>query len=307
MEFKTKEAIKGIIVPLVTPLLDNETLDVEGLERLIEHTISGGVHSIFILGSTGEFASLNYKLRYEVIEQTCKFVRGRKPVLVGITDTVFSESRNLAIKAADCGVDAVVLSPPYYYSASQSELLEYLKHIMVQMPLPLFLYNIPSHTKVGYEPATLMEAAEIPGIIGIKDSSGDLPYLNTICHLLKDKPDFRFLVGREEMTASFVMMGGHGAVNGGANLFPHLLVNLYDAAVSRDFKKLIPLQEKVMQLTTTIYKVGSYGSGYLRGMKCALSIMGICSDIMAQPFQKFEESDRMIMKKLLEDFDYKSI
>lgn len=307
MNIKTNESIEGIVVPLVTPLLDNDKLDIEGLERLIEHTISGGVHSIFVLGTTGEFASLNYKLREEVIKRTCKLVGGRKPILVGITDSSFSESLNLAKIAYDCDADAAVLSPPFYFPLSQSELLDYLKTIMIRMPLPLFLYNIPSHTKIAFEPSIIKKISEIPGISGLKDSSGDLAYLNSVCHLVKDKPDFKILVGREEMTASFVMMGGHGAVNGGANLFPKLLVNIYNAAIERDFEKMMPLQKKVMQLSTTLYKVGSYGSSYLKGMKCALSIMGICSDVMAEPFRRFEEHDKMTIKKLLEDLNYREL
>src|SRR5690554_2454801 len=137
---KIETPLTGIIPPLVTPLLDNDTLDVRGLERLIEHTISGGVHGIFILGTTGEFAGLSYKLRRELTERTCKLVKGRVPVLVGITDSAFTESLNLAKIAANCGADAVVLAPPYYFAASQPELLEYLQRIMAQMPLPLFLY-----------------------------------------------------------------------------------------------------------------------------------------------------------------------
>jgi dihydrodipicolinate synthase/N-acetylneuraminate lyase len=92
MQKNLKSPMKGIVPPSVTPLIDNDTLDVEGHERLIEHTISGGVHGIFILGTTGEFASLSYKLRRELIERTCQLVNGRVPVLVGITDSAFSES-----------------------------------------------------------------------------------------------------------------------------------------------------------------------------------------------------------------------
>lgn len=307
MKKTNNESFRGIVVPLVTPLIDNETLDIEGLERLIEHTISGGVHSIFILGTTGEFASLSYKLRFELIEHACRMIGGRKPVLVGVTDTSYTESMNLAKKAADCGADAVVMSPPYYFSLSQNEFLEYLEQIMTQMPLPAFLYNIPAQTKLPLEPATVKAAADIPGILGLKDSSGDLPYLNSVTHLLRNKPEFTILVGREEMTSSFALMGGHGAVNGGANLFPGLLVKLFNASVDRDFEKMKPLQEKIMQLCTTVYKAGNYGSSYLKGLKCALSVMGICSDFMAHPFRKYDEPGRLKIKKMLEELNYKEL
>lgn len=299
--------LRGIIPPLVTPLLDNDTLDVQGLERLIEHTISGGVHGIFILGTTGEFASLSYLLRKELIERTCQQVKGRIPVLVGISDSAFSESINLANYAADCGANAVVLTPPYYFAAGQPELLEYLKRIMAKMPLPLFIYNMPVHTKVMFTPETVKAAADIPGIIGMKDSSANLPYFRQVQYLLKDRPDFTFMVGPEEILSEFVMLGGHGGVNGGANMFPKLYVELYNASIVRDFTKIVPLQQKVMQISTTIYNVGHYGSSYLKGLKCALSVMGICDDFMAEPFHRFKEPEREKIRQLLNELNYQEL
>jgi len=299
MQRNLKLPLRGIIPPLVTPLIDNETLDIEGLERLIEHMISGGVHGIFILGTTGEFASLSYKLREELIEYTCQWVKGRVPVLVGITDSAFSESLRLAKIAAKCGADAVVLAPPYYFAAGQPELLEYLHRIMKQMPLPLFLYNMPMHTKVKFLPETVRMAAEIPGIIGMKDSSSDLAYFKQVQYALRDRDDFTFMVGPEEFMAEFVLTGGHGGVNGGANMFPKLYVELYNAARNRDLDKIQTLQGKVMQISSTIYNVGSFGSSYLKGLKCALSVLGICNDFMAEPFHRFNEPEREKIKEAL--------
>jgi len=297
----------GIIPPLVTPLLDNETLDVAGLERLIEHTIKGGVHGIFILGTTGEFASLSYKLRAELIERTCKLVNGRIPVLAGISDSAFSESINMARHASDYGADAVVLAPPYYFASGQPELLEYLTRIMIQMPLPLFIYNMPVHTKVVFEPETVKAASSIPGIIGMKDSSSNLAYFKEVQYALKDRHDFTFLVGQEEFMSEFVLTGGHGGVNGGANLFPKLYVNLYNASVNRDFDIILRLQQTIMQINSTIYKVGHHGSSYLKGLKCALSVAGICSDFMAEPFHRFKEPERRKVEQLMEDLNFSEL
>ncbi|KPK45009.1 MAG: dihydrodipicolinate synthase, partial [Phycisphaerae bacterium SG8_4] len=128
--------LRGIIPPLVTPLLDRDTLDEAGLERLVEHILAGGVHGLFILGTTGEAPSLSYRLRHDLIERVCRQVAARVPVLVGITDTSFVESTNIARKAKDAGAQAVVLAPPYYFPAGQLELLEYLKHLTAELPLP---------------------------------------------------------------------------------------------------------------------------------------------------------------------------
>ena len=161
----------GIIPPLVTPLLGRDEIDHVGLERLIHHVVDGGVHGVFILGTTGEAPSLSYRLRRELIDRATKIVAHRIPVLVGITDTSFVESVQLAKHAAAAGADAVVLSTPYYFPAGQTELTGYVQNLVPELPLPLVLYNMPSLTKVWFEIETLEKLSMMPQIIGVKDSS----------------------------------------------------------------------------------------------------------------------------------------
>ncbi|MFB0553341.1 MAG: dihydrodipicolinate synthase family protein [Phycisphaerae bacterium] len=293
--------LRGIIPPMITPLLDRDTLDAAGLERLIEHILAGGVHGLFILGTTGEAPSLSYRLRYELIERVCREVKGRVPVLVGITDTSFVESVNVARKAQDAGAQAVVLAPPYYFPAGQAELLEYLRHLTPELPLPVFLYNMPSYTKLVFEPETIRAAAELPGIAGIKDSSGNMPYFRQLQSLLKDHPDFSLLMGQEELLAEAVLLGGHGSVCGGANLIPELYVELYNAACSKDLPKVESLHKKVMQLSNAIYNVGQYESSFLKGLKCALSCIGICSDFLAEPFHRFRRAEHEVIQRYVKE------
>jgi len=289
--------LRGIIPPMVTPLLDRDTLDVDGLQRLIEHILDGGVHGLFILGTTGEAPSLSQRLRYELIEHVCEQVKGRVPVLVGITDTCFVESVNIACRARDAGAQAVVLAPPYYFPAGQGELLEYLEHLMPELPLPLFLYNMPSYTKLVFEPETVRAAAAITGIVGIKESSGDMVYFRRLLSLLKKQPGFSLLIGQEELLAEAVAAGAHGGVCGGANLVPQLYVDLYNAACSKELSAVEALHKKVMQISAAIYGVGKYESSYLKGLKCALSCLGICNDFLAEPFHRFRRSERNIIRR----------
>ncbi len=295
----------GIIPPMVTPLKSQDELDIAGLERLIEHILAGGVHGLFILGTTGEAPSLSYQLRREVITRTCQQVNGRVPVLVGITDAAFAESIAMAQYAADAGAQAVVLAPPYYFTAGQPELLEYLQHLVVQLPLPLFLYNMPSTTKLIFEPATVVKAADIEGVVGLKDSSGNMTYFHQLQQVLQDKSDFTLLVGPEELLAETILLGGHGGVNGGANLFPHLYVQLYNAALQGDLEKVKTLHQQVMRISTGLYGVGHFSSSYLKGLKCALSIKGICNDFMAEPFHRFREPERQRIEAILGELDVK--
>lgn len=293
--------LRGIIPPMVTPLLDRDTLDVAGLERLIEHILAGGVHGLFILGTTGEAPSLSQHLRCELIERVCEQVKWRVPILVGITDTCFVESVNIASKAKDAGAQAVVLAPPYYFPAGQGELLEYLEHLMPELPLPLVLYNMPSYTKLVFEPKTVKAAAAITGIFGIKESSGDMVYFRKLLSLLKKLPDFSLLMGHEELLAEAVLAGAHGGVCGGANLVPQLYVDLYNAAFSKDLPTVETLQKKVMQISKAIYGVGKYESSYLKGLKCALSCMGICNDFLAEPFHRFRRTERNVIRRHIEE------
>ena len=293
--------LRGIIPPLVTPLLDRDTLDAAGLERLIEHVLAGGVHGLFVLGTTGEAPSLSYRLRYELIERVCGQVKERVPVLVGITDTSFVESVNVARQARQAGAQAVVLAPPYYFPAGQAELLEYLRHLTPELPLPLFLYNMPSYTKLVFEPQTIRAAAEFPGIVGIKDSSGNMIYFRRLQSLLKDRPDFSLLMGQEELLAETILLGGHGSVCGGANLIPELYVELYNAACSKDLPKIESLHKKVMELSNAIYNVGRYESSFLKGLKCALSCIGICSDFLAEPFHRFRRAEHEVIERYVKE------
>lgn len=299
--------MQGIVPPMITPLLDNDTLDVTGTERLIEHMIAGGIHGLFILGTTGEAPSLSYHLRYQLVELVCQKVAGRVPVLVGITDTSLYESVKLAEHSKACGAYAVVSAPPYYYAPSQQELIEFYEELADALPLPMFLYNMPSHVKVSLDPATVKAIARHPNVIGLKDSSGIMVYFHTLIQIMKDQPDFSLLIGPEELTAEAVLLGGDGGVNGGANMFPELYVNLYEAARNRDIDRVRELQEQVMEISNTIYKIGRYGSSYLKGVKCTCSLLGLCSDFLAAPYRCFRVEERQKVWEVVERLGYKVV
>lgn len=284
--------LKGIIPPVITPLLDNTRLDVQGLENLVEHLVSGGVHGLFILGTTGEAPSLSYQLRKEFIKRTCDLVKHRIPIMVGITDTSFEGSLDIAEYSQSAGADAVVVAPPYYMPISQSELVFYLENLIPKIPLPLLLYNMPSHTKVHMILKTVKIAKEL-GAIGIKDSSGDMFYQTSLIEEFKSSPEFAIITGTELFIPETILQGGHGAIAGGANMFPKLFVELYEASLARDFEKISALREIVMGLYNTIYSVGKNSSKYIKGIKCVLSTMGVCNDYVALPISKFEGEDKL--------------
>ena len=281
METRFKKPLSGIIPPLVTPLKNNETLDVESLERLIEHLIEGGVHGLFVLGTTGEEQSLSYDVRKQMIKESCRINRGRLPLLACITDTSIEESIRLARKAADYGADGVVSAPPYYFATGQPELAQFYEELVPQLPLPVFLYNMPSHVKVSFAPDTVARIAKNEQVV--------------------------MLVGPEEITGECVLLGAQGGINGGANMFPELYVAMYNAASARDINRVLELQQLIMQISTTIYTVGRHGSSYLKGLKCALSLLGIINDdFVASPFYKFEAPEREKIRQALDALPIKN-
>jgi len=287
----------GIIPPLVTPLRARDELDVPGLERVLERLLRGRVGGLFVLGTTGEGPSLSYPLRRELIERVCGIVRGRVPVLVGITDTAFVESMHLAQHAAESGAAAVVAAPPYYLPEGQPELVEYLEHLLPELPLPLVLYNMPALTKVSFELETLQRAMDKPRIVGLKDSSGNMIYFHRAIELLKQRPDWSLLMGPEELLAEAVVAGGHGGVCGGANVFPELYVRLYEAARAGDLARARQLHGLVMKVSGSLYRVGRHASSIMKGIKCALACLGVCDDFMAEPFHRFRAEERVRIQR----------
>ena len=298
---KLPSPLRGIIPSMVTPLSAPDALDTTGLERLIEHILAGGIHGLFILGTTGEAPSLSHRLRHEFVERVCTQVAGRVPVLVGITDTSFVESLNLALKSAEAGADALVLAAPYYFQAGQAELLEYLEHLVPQLPLPVLLYNMPGRPESVFEVDTVKAATQRPGIVGLKDSSANMMYFRLLQSVMADRPDFSLLMGPETLLAETVLLGGHGGVCGGANLLPRLYVDLYEAACAKDLQKVERLHAKVVEINATLYRVGRYASSLLKGLKCALACLDICSDFVAEPFHRFREPERQIVRRYVEE------
>ncbi|HVO99741.1 MAG TPA: dihydrodipicolinate synthase family protein [Bryobacteraceae bacterium] len=287
--------LRGIVTPLVTPLATSNhaepSLDSLALERLVEHVIGGGVSGIFLLGTTGEFSSLGRELRQEIVRRTCTQVNRRIPVLVNIADTAISETFRLAETAEEAGADALVLTPPFYFQNSQEDLFRYIEKVAARVSRPLFLYNIPHLTKNSFEPETVRRASELPGVVGLKDSTHDPNYLERVLELLRDRPGFSILIGPEEMLLDSMKRGAIGGVCGGSNLFPKLFVDLYNAIVAGNTAHAAELQEKVNRMGNLLYRVGFPGSAYLRGIKAALSLAGLCHAEPAPPFMPFFDDE----------------
>jgi 4-hydroxy-tetrahydrodipicolinate synthase len=297
---KLPRPIRGIIPPVLTPLADRNRLDDDAFSRLLNYLIEGGSAALFVLGSTGESPGLSGRLRRDVIDRACAAVGGRVPLLIGITDTSFEESLGLAEYAAQKGASALVLSPPYYFNLTQAAFLGYLERILPCLPLPVYLYNIPSLTKLSIAPDTVRAASDLPNVYGLKDSSGSMEYFRVMHALMADRPDFAILGGVEEILAEMVALGAHGGVCGGANLYPQLYVDLYEAAARGDETRVRSLHDSVMLISNGVYRTGEPESSYLRGLKCAASMLGFGNGLMAEPYFALREEEHAGIRATLE-------
>jgi 2-dehydro-3-deoxy-D-pentonate aldolase len=292
--------IQGIVPPLVTPLRSVDSLDEAGLERLIDRLLEAGVHGLFVLGTTGEGPSLSGKLQREVISRSCKLA-GSTPVYVGITDTSLVESIGLARYAAERGARAVVAAPPFYFPAGQTELRHWFELLADQVPLPLILYNMPSCVKLDIAHETLTALLQHRNIVGLKDSSGNLDYLSRCIEIGRERSGWPVLIGPEAQLIEAMSMGAVGGVTGGANLCPQLFTQLFQAIQAANQAEMDRLQLIVLELQQ-LYQFGKYGSSYLKGLKCSLELRGVCSGLLAAPFDSFKETERSKVNNWLSNF-----
>jgi dihydrodipicolinate synthase/N-acetylneuraminate lyase len=293
---------RGIVPPLATPLLDRDSLDQAGLERLVEHVMAGGVHGLFVLGTTGEGPMLPHAVRRDVVRRTLAQVAGRLPVLVGITDTVFSESVALARLAVEHGASAVVAAAPYYFPAGREPIERWARTLARALPLPLMLSNIPELVTLGLPVDTVRRLTDEPTIIGISDSGGDLGVFDGYARVVREeRPDWSLLIGPEQMLPQAHGLGSHGAVCCGANVAPRLFVKLQAALEAGDDATAAVLQGRVLSLGR-LYGVGTQPCHVVVGIKNALHELGICGAACAAWAEMFDPVQRNKIAEIVADF-----
>ena len=276
--------LDGIIVPLITPLKPDESLDEAGLERLVEHVIAGGVSGIFILGSSGEGPALSDDTKEQVVRATVALIKGRVPVLVGAFGVGTKQTIALANRLMRQGGDIVVVTAPYYFSQSQKEIAAHITNVARSQSVPLMFYNIPQMVKTIIDPETVSQIAETSQVMGIKDSWGDMTRFQRTLAIKQTRPDFQVFQGAEGVAALSVARGANGAVLGLANVAPKLCCDLYSAANQGNLEQAWKLQEQLMVL----WQLHTHGQ-WLPCLKNAVSQLGICGPTVSAPFAALDE------------------
>lgn len=294
---------KGLIPPMVTPLSAPDVLDEESTVKMTEHLLAGGVDGIFLLGTTGEGPHLPYAVREALVKKVCAVVGRRVPVLVGITETDMEDALRFAVKCKCYGASGVVAAPPYYFKLTQTECLAWFRGLADRLPLPLVIYDMPAHTDTVIEPATIAALAEHPNIVAMKDSSSVIALFNKYRVALKPyEGKFSLFMGPDEAMGEAVLLGADGGVCTGANLWPAEFKKMYEAAKRGDVAEVRKLQEFTTTSSFLLYGLGSGQIGFLKGVKAALSEMGLIRNVLSAPFSPFEGRDlkavRAALKKL---------
>lgn len=275
-----------IVPPVPTPLRNDFSIDKPAVQRIARHLETGGIDAAFILGSTGELASLSRERRLEMIACSCSAYT--IPVLVGIGDSCLENSLELARAAADAGAAAVVLHAPPYYEISTREMCAYLDLILPRLTLPVYLYNMPWLTGYSFDRETIRHAIAHPGVVGFKDSSGRMDCLETILEECAPRPELQILAGNEFLFLKALRAGAHGVVGGGGNLYPKLFRELMDAWLSGEMEIAAACQERISKLGKQLFDLnGTPGSGFAT-IKAGLAALGLCEATMAPPLATCE-------------------
>src|SRR6516225_2223936 len=220
--------IHGIIPPVATPMQASEDLDLPRLQWFIDHLIQNGVHGIFVLGTNSEFYALDEREKQEVIATAVAHVNKRVPVFAGTGAECTRETIRLTKMAQREGADGVSIITPYFISPNQQEIFDHYRRLAESTRLPVILYNNPSTCgglKIDVE--TVARLAQIPNVLGIKDSSGDLQ--NTIEYIRVVPDRFSVMQGRDTLIYPALLFGARGAVPATGNVAPAVVVKIYEA------------------------------------------------------------------------------
>ena len=292
--------LTGLIPPMVTPLDAKRRLDKKGTKNMVNHLLKGGVDGIFLLGTTGEGPHLSYAIREELVKTVCGLVKGRVPVLVGITETDMDDAVAFAARCKAYGASAVVAAPPYYFKLTQAECVAWFTEMADRLPLPLVIYDMPAHTDTVIEPATIAKLAAHLNIIAMKDSSSVIALFNKFRVALEPFAEkFSLFLGPDEAMGEAVLMGADGGVCTGANLWPAQFKAMYLAAKAGEIENVRWLQRFTTMSSYLLYGLGQGQIGFLKGVKCALAEMGLIQNVLASPFSPFTGRERAKVKAAL--------
>lgn len=284
----------GIIPAMVTPLTADDAINERALRRLANHLIDGGCHALFAIGSQGEFWAFSAEEKQRVWEIVVAEARGRVPVYAGTAAVTTREAIALTRLAEKAGADAVSVLTPYFISPNDNELFDHYKAIAESTTLPVLLYSNPARTGVRLSTSLVARLAEVPNIVGIKDSTGDLELAAEYIRTAPEK--FSVLMGRDTLIYAGLLYGAKGAIAATANVKPRLVADIYDKFLAGDLEGARRAQRALAPLRLAF----SWGT-FPVVIKEALDLMGMEGGPSRSPVGPLTGEQRERLKGVLKD------
>ena len=292
-----KEHFSGTGVALVTPFMENGSVDFAAVAKVVDRVVEGGVDYIVVLGTTGETPTLTTDERKALIRFVRDRVGGRTGLVVGVGGNCTREVI-ATLKTWDLsGYDAILSVNPYYNKPNQEGLYQHFKAVAEASPLPVILYNIPGRTGVNMTPETIARlATDCKNIIGVKEASGNLEQMERVRSLAP--ADFLLISGDDGLTVEVIKRGGVGVISVLANIYPAETVQIVNLALEGDFEGATCLIERAEPFIASLFEEGNPV-----GIKCALAVKGVCRDTMRLPLVAGSDALRSKMERLIEEYE----
>jgi len=286
--------ITGSIVALVTPMHDDGRVDVDGLRRLIDWHIAEGTDCIGVVGTTGESPTVSVEEHCEIIRVSVEHTRGRVPVMAGTGGNSTAEAIELSRYAKQVGADCTLSVVPYYNKPSQEGIYQHFKAIAAAVDIPMVLYNVPGRTVADMQHETVLRLAQVPGIVGIKEATGDIERAQW---LIKQAPKgFSIYSGDDGTALALMLLGGHGNVSVTANVAPKLMHQLCVAALAGQARDAAAIQLRLLALHKALFCEPSPAP-----TKWAMSRLGLCGTGLRLPITPLTAAGQAQVQAALHD------
>ena len=290
---KTFQPLTGSIPALITPMLADGSVDYVSLRKLIDWHIAEGTDCIGVVGTTGESPTVNVQEHQEIIRVAVEQAKGRVPIMAGCGANSTAEAIELAKFALSVGADCQLQVVPYYNKPTQEGLYQHFKAIAEAVPqLPIILYNVPGRSVADMQHETVLRLAQVPGIVGIKEATGNIERAQW---LIRDLPkDFAVYSGDDPTAVALMLCGGKGNVSVTANIAPRLMHELCVAAMAGDVQKAMEIQFKLMPLHKNLFMEANPIP-----VKWAMSKMGLCGGTLRLPMTPLSASQEPVLEAAL--------
>ena len=286
--------ILGSIVALITPMLDDTSVDYVGLRRLIDWHIAEGTDCIGVVGTTGESPTVSVQEHWEIIRVAVEHAKGRVPIMAGTGANSTAEAIEHSRYAKQVGADCTLSVVPYYNKPSQEGIYQHFKAIAEAVDIPMLLYNVPGRTVADLSTETTLRLAQVPGIVGIKDATGDI---ERACWLIKQAPKgFSIYSGDDATAVALMLLGGHGNVSVTANVAPKAMHALCMAALEGRAREATALHLQLLPLHRNLFVEPSPAAA-----KWAMAKLGLCGATLRLPITPLTPAAQAVVEQSLRD------